>query len=83
MKEDLIADIWTLIVEHIPEKSRKDVASDFINTLMDYGIKENVLESLQGVDPYLDTAIEYVIDGEELDEDEDEDEDYSYNRDED
>ena len=73
MKEDLIADIWTLMVEHIPEKSRADVASDFVNTLLDYGIKDSVLESLQGIDPYLDDAIEYAIDGEEIAE---EDEDY-------
>ena len=70
MKEDLIADIWTLVLEHIPEKHRKDVAADFVNTLMDYGIKESVLQGLKGVDTYLDTAIEYAIDGEEI-EDED------------
>ena len=70
MKEDLIADIWTLVLEHIPEKHRKDVAADFVNTLIDYGIKESVLQGLKGVDTYLDTAIEYAIDGEEI-EDED------------
>ena len=77
MKEDLIADLWTVVVEHIPEKQRKDVAADFVNTLMDYGIKESVLDSLLGVDPYLDTAIEYAIDGEEIEEEEEyyEDED--------
>lgn len=69
MKEDLIADLWTLVVEHIPEKYRKDVAADFINTLLDYGIKDSVLDSLQGVDPYLDDAIQYAIDGEEIEED--------------
>jgi hypothetical protein len=69
MKEDLIADIWTLVVEHIPEKHRSDTASDFVNTLLDYGIKESVLKDLIGVDPYLDSAIEYAIDGEEIDED--------------
>jgi hypothetical protein len=69
MKEDLIADIWTLVLEHIPEKHRKDVAADFVNTLMDYGIKESVLESLKGIDTYLDGAIDYVIDGEDVDED--------------
>lgn len=68
MKDDLIADLWTLIVEHIPEKARKDVAADFINTLIDHGIKDSVLDSLQGVDPYLDQAIEYAIDGEEIEE---------------
>ncbi len=75
MKEDLIADLWNIMVEHIPEKSRSDVAYDYINTLMDYGIKESVLESLQGIDPYLDDAINYVIDGEEIEEAE---EDYGY-----
>jgi hypothetical protein len=79
MKEDLIADIWTVIIEHIPEKNRRDVAADFISTLMDYGIKESVLEELQGVDPYLDTAIEYVIDGEDIGDDLDNDYDYDEN----
>jgi hypothetical protein len=67
MKEDLIADIWTLVIEHIPEKYRKDLAADFVNTLLDYGIKESVLQSLLGVDGYLDDAINYAIDGEDID----------------
>jgi len=71
MKDDLIADLWTVIVEHIPEKNRKDVAADFVNTLLDYGIKESVLDSLMGVDPYLDQAIEYATDGEDYSEEED------------
>ena len=69
MKEDLIADLWTVIVEHIPEKHRPDVASDFVNTLLDYGIKESILKDLMGVDSYLDDAIDYAIDGEEIEED--------------
>jgi hypothetical protein len=72
MKEDLIADLWNVVVEHLPEKTKKDVASDFINTLLDYGVKDTVIESLQGIDPYLDDAIEYAIDGEEINEDDDE-----------
>jgi hypothetical protein len=68
MKEDLIADLWTVVIEHIPEKHRKDVAADYVNTLLDYGVKDSVLESLQGVDPYLDQAIDYAIDGEEIEE---------------
>ena len=71
MKEDLIADIWTLVIEHIPEKHRKDLAADFVNTLLDYGIKESILQGLIGVDGYLDDAIEYAIDGEEIDDSED------------
>jgi hypothetical protein len=72
MKDDLIADIWTLVIEHIPEKHRKDLAADFVNTLLDYGIKESTLQSLLGVDAYLDTAIEYAIDGEEVADEEEE-----------
>jgi hypothetical protein len=67
MKEELIADLWTLVVEHIPEKHRETTASDFVNTLLDYGIKESTLQGLVGVDPYLDEAINYAIDGEEID----------------
>jgi len=71
MKEDLIADIWTLVIEHIPEKHRKDLAADFVNTLLDYGIKETVLKDLIGVDGYLDDAIDYAIDGEEIEDEDD------------
>jgi len=74
MKEDLIADIWNVVIGHIPEKHRADVAADFVNTLLDYGIKDSMLESLQGVDPYLDDAIEYAIDGEEIEEEYEDDE---------
>jgi hypothetical protein len=77
MKEDLIADLWNVVVEHLPEKAKKDVAYDFINTLMDYGIKESVLEGLQGIDPCLDEAIDYAIDGEEIEDDFD----YDHNED--
>ena len=74
MKEDLIADIWNVVIGHVPEKQRADVAADFVNTLLDHGIKDSVLESLQGVDPYLDDAIEYAIDGEEIEEEYEDDE---------
>jgi hypothetical protein len=74
MKEDLIADLWNVVIGHIPEKQRADVAADFVNTLLDYGIKDSVLESLQGVDPYLDDAIDYAIDGEEIEEEHEDDE---------
>jgi hypothetical protein len=76
MKDDIIADLWTVVIEHLPEKVRKDVAADFVNVLLDYGIKDTVLESLMGVDPYLDQAIEYAVDGEEIEEEEESDEDY-------
>lgn len=71
MKEDLIADIWNTFIDHVPEKVKKDMAYDFVNVLLDNGVKESVLEGLLGVDPHLDDAIEYAIDGEEFEEEED------------
>ena len=70
MKEDLIADLWNVVVEHLPEKHKKDVAADFVNTLMDYGVKESTLEGLLGIDPHLDDAVTYVIDDEEIESEE-------------
>jgi hypothetical protein len=72
MKEDMLADLWTSIVEFLPEKQRKEAAGEFVNVLMDYNIKDSMLESLQGVDSYLDQAIDYAIDGEEIDNDDEE-----------
>lgn len=71
MKDELIADIWNTFADHISEKTRKDVAYDFVNVLLDNGIKESVLEDLLGIDPYLDDAINYSIDNEGADEEED------------
>jgi len=70
MKDDLIADLWNIVSEHIPEKQKKDVAADFVNALLDHGIKESVLDNLLGIDPFLDQAIEYATDGEDYSEDE-------------
>ena len=69
MKEDLIGDLWQVVVGHIPENQKDDVAAEFINTLLDYDIKESVIESLLGVDPHLDSAVEYAIDDEVIDDD--------------
>ena len=75
MNSDLIADIWTIMVEHIDEKKKQDVAANYINTLLDYGVSESVIQGLFGIDTYLDEAVEYVLDDEEDTVDYDEDED--------
>ena len=76
MKEDMIADLWTAVAEHLPEKQKKDAAGEFINVLLDYNIKDSMLESLHGVDSYLDQAIDYAIDGEGIDSDEEDYDNY-------
>lgn len=74
MNEDLIADIWTTVSEHIPENKKKDTAYEFINVLLDYGVKETVVEGLMGIDSFLDSAVEYAID--DFEEDDEQYEDY-------
>lgn len=78
MNTDLIADIWNVMSEHIQENKKKDVAQEYVNTLLDYGVSEQVIEGLFGIDTYLDDAIEYVIDDDaKVDEYEDDDEDWN------
>jgi hypothetical protein len=51
---------------------------EYVNLLLDHDIKESALANLEGIDPHLDTAIEYAIDGEEIESDDeyyDDDED--------
>jgi len=57
--------------------ARDERAFDFVNVLLDYGIKESVLSSMLGIDPHLDEAIEYSLDSE----DEAEYEEYESNED--
>ena len=71
MSPELLADIWNTFSDHVPEKAKADIAQEYITILLDYGIAESDLQSLSGIDTYLDTAIEYAID-EEVIEDDDE-----------
>jgi hypothetical protein len=74
MNDDLIADIWTVLLEHLPEKNRADAAAEYVNVLLDHGVKETLLVELMGVDTYLDKAIHYAIDDNNDEEDYYEDE---------
>lgn len=69
MTDDLIADIWTVLVEQIPEKSRNGAANEYVNTLLDHDVSEALLRDLLGVDTYLDVAIHYATDLDDEDED--------------
>ena len=70
MNQDLLADIWNVLGERIPDKDKQDAAAEFVNTLLDYNIAESTLEGMLGIDTYLDTAIEYAIEDEPGDHDE-------------
>jgi len=69
MKPELLSDIWSVLSDHIPEKLKADVAQEYITTLLDYGVDESTLQSMTGIDTYLDTAIEYAVDEEPVDDD--------------
>ena len=71
MNQDLLADLWNLMSEHIPEKEKESVAQEYIKLLLDYGVSESTVEGLFGIDTYLDGAVEYALD-EQDDDDSDE-----------
>ena len=65
MQCDLIADIWNVVSEHVPEKEKQEVAKGFVTALVDHGVSEIAINELFGIDTYLDTAIEYVTEDED------------------
>ena len=65
MQSDLIADIWNVVSEHVPEKEKQEVAKGFVTALVDHGVSEIAINELFGIDTYLDTAIEYVTEDED------------------
>ena len=82
MEEDFIIELWDTFKDYIPEKSRNDAASHFVDFLVGHDVSNSKLEDLMGYDPCLDRAIDLVLeeaDEEEQNEDEDsgyDDEDY-------
>jgi hypothetical protein len=74
MQEDFIMELWDTFKDYIPEKSRNDAASHFVDFLIGHDVSKGTLEDLMGNDPCLDRAIDFVLEeSEEEEEDEDED----------
>lgn len=67
MNSNILADIWNVLSDKIPEKEKADAAQEYINTLLDYDIPESTLEGMLGIDTYLDAALEYALDDESED----------------
>ena len=67
----MIADIWSVLSEKIAEKDKQEAAQEYVNTLLDYDIPETTLEGMMGIDTYLDAALEYVLDDEQITDEED------------
>lgn len=62
MNQEFFADLWSTLVDHVPENKRKDLAHNYINLLTDYDVPAATIEAMMGIDSHLDTAIEYSID---------------------
>ena len=71
MEANMIADIWSVLSEKIAEKDKQEAAQEYVNTLLDYDIPETTLEGMMGIDTYLDAALEYVLDDEQITDEED------------
>ena len=75
MEEDLIIGVWDTFKDYMPEKNRETAANHYVDFLVGQDVSIEVLESVMGYDPHLDSAIELVVeefkDEDNIDEDED------------
>ena len=82
MDDTLIVETWDVFREYIPDKHKETAANHFIDFLLGKDVTVSVLEGLMGYDPFLDQAIELVVneaddnDSSDYEEDEAEEDDY-------
>jgi hypothetical protein len=62
MDEEQIADIWVLFKEYLDKKQVEIVAEKYIDMLADYGVDDQQMKELFGIDALLDEAIGYYLD---------------------
>jgi hypothetical protein len=78
MEEDLIIGVWDTFKDYMPEKNRETAANHYVDFLVGQDVSIEVLESVMGYDPHLDSAIELVVE-EFKDEDQlDDEDDFDY-----
>jgi hypothetical protein len=82
MNEEQIGDIWMLFREHVDKKAIEALAERYVDLLADLGVADKTIKDAIGFDEQLDTAIEYYLDQDSIEEEEDED-NWDYNEDED
>jgi hypothetical protein len=62
LNEDHISDIWTTFKEYVDKKQIQIVAEKFVDLLADYGVSDETFKEAIGTDSYLDEAIYYYLD---------------------
>jgi len=65
-------DVWNLFKEYVDKKQIELVAEKFVDLMADYGIDDHQLKELIGNCSYLDEAIAYYLDIDDIDADEEE-----------
>ena len=81
MNTEFLADLWSTLVDYVPENKRKDLAYNYVSLLTDFDVQQGTIEGMMGIDSHLDNAIEYAIDNETADEDPDATDDFDENDD--
>lgn len=61
MEESQIAEIWMMFKEHIDKKQIDIAAERYVDLLADYGVEDDAVKSIMGVDAALDQAITYYL----------------------
>jgi len=62
MEEDLIIGVWDTFKDYMPEKNRETAANHYVDFLVGQDVSVEVLESVMGFDPHLDSAIKLILD---------------------
>lgn len=62
MEEDVIIGVWDTFKSYMPEKNRETAATHYVDFLIGQEVSIEVLESVIGFDPHLDSAIKLVLD---------------------
>jgi hypothetical protein len=73
LNETQIGDVWLLFADYIDKKVLDSVAERYVELLADFGVTDRILNGATGVDPALDSAIEYYLDEEIADDEVDDD----------
>ena len=73
MESSLIVDVWNTFKDSIDKKQIDIVAESFVDTCADYGAQDSDFREAIGSCDHLDSAINYYLDIDEVDDAEDDD----------
>lgn len=69
MNENQIADIWMLFKDFFDKKLHEAAAERYVELLADHGISDRTFGEALGYDDVLDSAIEYYLGADAMDDD--------------